>query len=118
MKKVFTLFYLSTLVLYGFSQAAMLKQDDFNSKVSTTDRGAYTKTGKNIKKGLQVELGFDYEWTDSPSPLFTQRVMTPLEGRLRLGLSKYVELNFAISNRQVKQDPQDKNSSFYETCLH
>jgi hypothetical protein len=112
MKKVFTLFCLSALTFYGFSQVAMLKRDEFKSKVSTTDRGAYTKTGENIKKGLQVELGFDYEWTDSPSPLFTRSVMTPLEGRLRLGLSKYVELNFAISNRQVKQDPRDKNSSF------
>jgi hypothetical protein len=40
--------------------------------------------------------------------------MSPIEGNLRLGLSKYVELDFAISNRQLIQRPWDENGSFQE----
>lgn len=114
MKKIFTFLSFIALSFTGFSQEELPQKDEFKSTVTTTDRGAYTKTGENIKKGLQVELGFDYEWTDSHNSIYKTDVMSPLEARLRLGLSKYVELNFAVSNRQMILRPWDENGTFQE----
>lgn len=114
MKKNITLLCIMAIAFLGFSQEEMPQKEEFKSIVSTTDRGAYTKTGENIKKGLQVELGLDYEWTDSYSTVYKTDVFSPLEARLRLGLSKYVELDFGISNRQLKLRPWDEDGSFNE----
>ncbi|MFT4970056.1 MAG: hypothetical protein ACI9O4_001808 [Chitinophagales bacterium] len=114
MKKIITLLTIMALVVFGFSQEEMPAKEEFKSTVSTTDRGAYTKTGENIKKGLQVEIGLDYEWTDSYNAINKTDVFSPLEARLRLGLSKYVEIDFAISNRQLVLRPWDDEGSFKE----
>lgn len=97
----------------GFSQeTTTLEKKPFKSTVPTTDRGAYTRTGENIKKGLQLELGLDYEWIDSKNTVFKTDVFSPIEMKLRLGLAKYVEVDFAISNRQMVLRPWDEDGTF------
>lgn len=96
----------------GFSQETEMAKEPFKSTVPATDRGAYTRQGENIKKGLQLELGLDYEWQDSKNTVFKTDVFSPIEMKLRLGLAKYVELNFDISNRQLVTRPWDEDGSF------
>ena len=114
MKKKISLIALMAITFFGFSQEAEVAKEEFKSTVPTTDRGTYTKSGSNINKGLQLELGFNYDWVDSKNTVFKTDVMSPIEGNLRLGLSKYVELDFAISNRQVILRPWDENGTFQE----
>jgi hypothetical protein len=114
MKKKLLIIALMAITFFGYSQETLTEKEEFTSTVPTTDRGTYTKAGSNINKGLQLELGFNYDWVDSKNSVFKTDVMTPIEGNLRLGLSKYVELDFAISNRQVIQRPWNENGSFKE----
>ncbi|MBL6875915.1 MAG: transporter [Chitinophagales bacterium] len=114
MKKIIALIAFLSLVAFGFAQDNMPFANVFKSKIETTDRGAFTKTGNNIKKGLQVEIGLDYEWTDSYNTVFKTDVFSPFEGKIRLGLNKYIEVDFAISHRQIHLNPWDDNGSFPE----
>jgi hypothetical protein len=104
MKKHLSFLALATTFLFSYSQENTLKEE-FNSEIPVTDRGTYTRTGNNINKGLQVELGFDYQWLDSEESAFKTDVMSPIQAKLRLGLSKHVELDFAISNKQMIVKP-------------
>jgi hypothetical protein len=114
MKKHLLFISLLAITFFGYSQETIIEEITFESTVPTTDRGTFTKSGSNINKGLQFELGFNYDWVDSRNNTFKTDVMSPIEGNLRLGLSKYVELDFAISNRQLVQRPWDENGSFQE----
>lgn len=114
MKKRLSFIALMAISFFAYSQEAPMEKEEFKSIVPTTDRGTFTRSGSNIKKGLQLELGFNYDWVDSKNNVFKTDVMTPIAGKLRLGLSKYVELDFAISNKQVILRPWDENGTFQE----
>jgi hypothetical protein len=114
MKKKLSLIALMAVMFFGYSQETAPLKEEFKSNVPITDRGAYTRPGSNINKGLQLELGYNYDWVDSKNNVFKTDVMTPIAGKLRLGLSKYIELDFAISNKQVILRPWDEDGSFKE----
>lgn len=107
MKKL-SLIVLALVGLVAYAQETTTEKE-FESEVMTTDRGSYTKTGTNIFKGLQIEAGMDYEWTDSENPTYKTDNFSPIELTARLGLSKYVELDFTIANRQLVVRPWDEN---------
>lgn len=100
MKKKLSLIALMAVMFFGYSQETAPVKEEFKSNVPITDRGAYTRPGSNINKGLQLELGYNYDWVDSKNNVFKTDVMTPIAGKLRLGLSKYIELDFAIRDRK------------------
>lgn len=103
MKKTLTLLVFSAFFILGYSQDTNENTDKapFESKVMNTDRGSFTRSGANIAKGLQVELGLGYDWVNSDSDTYKNDVFSPFKGKLRLGLSSKVEIDFAINNNQM-----------------
>ncbi|MCD8528949.1 MAG: hypothetical protein LRY27_03050 [Chitinophagales bacterium] len=102
----------SAIAMFGYSQntAVEEKNSDFESKLTTVDRGAYTRPAQNIRKGLQLEYGLNYEWTDSDNNLYKTDVFSPAQLKLRWGLSDRVEFNFKISNNQMVVRPWDETT--------
>lgn len=109
MKKKISLFALTAIMFFGYAQETETKTE-FESEVPTTDRGAYTRPGQNINKGLQIELGTNYEWSDSDNDTYKTDVYSPIQAKLRIGLSSKVELDLAISNREMIVRSWDESS--------
>lgn len=101
MKKHLSFIAMTAIMFFGYSQETTTTEAKFESEVPTVDRGAYTRPAQNIKKGLQIELGTNYEWTDSHNDVFKTDLYSPIQGKLRIGLSDRVELDFAINNQQM-----------------
>lgn len=99
MNKIF-LFAFTAITFFGNAQETVTKSE-FKSEVPTTDRGTYTRSGHNINKGLQIELGTNYEWTNSNDATYKTDNFSPIQGKLRIGLSNRVEVDLGISNRQM-----------------
>lgn len=99
MKKNILLLLLLVVSTFAYSQEEAKKE--FKSKVLTTDRGMFGRTGATVGRGLQVELGINYEWTDSDNSTYKTDVFSPIKAKLRWALHDRVELNFAISNNQM-----------------
>jgi hypothetical protein len=87
--------------LFSFGQEAENKNSTFESKVINTDRGTFTKSAVTVGKGLQFEAGMNHDWIQSTNPVFKTTVFNPFQGQMRLGLSKDVEFNLAISNNEL-----------------
>jgi len=111
MKKRISLYALTAIMFFGYSQETIETTPEFESEVPTTDRGTYTKSGQNIKKGLQIELGTNYEWTNSSNNTYKTDVYSPIQAKLRVGLSNKVELDFGISNREMVVRAWDESST-------
>ncbi|MCB9255626.1 MAG: transporter [Chitinophagales bacterium] len=103
MKKTLTFLMLSAILSFGYSQNTneSSASSSFESKVMNTDRGSYTRSASNIAKGLQVELGLGYDWVNSNNDTYKNDIFSPFKGKLRLGLSSKVEIDFAINNNQM-----------------
>lgn len=102
MKKNLLLLLLLVVSTFVYSQEETKKEKkEFNSKVLTTDRGMFGRTGATVGRGLQAELGINYEWADSDNPAFKTDVFSPIKAKLRWALHDRVELNFAISNNEM-----------------
>lgn len=99
MKKNILLLLLLVVSTFAYSQEETKKE--FNSRVLTTDRGMYSRTGATVGRGLQVELGVNYEWADSDNSVYKTDVLSPIQAKLRWALHDRVELNFAISNNEM-----------------
>jgi hypothetical protein len=99
-KSLFT--FLSIVCIASFSNAQDTDgKSAFESKVMNTDRGTFTRSATTIGKGLQLEAGIGNEWTQSTDPVFKTGVFNPFNGQLRIGLSKLVEFDLAISNNEL-----------------
>lgn len=101
---------MSAIMLFGYAQEVETTKVEFKSEVPTTDRGTYTRSGQNINKGLQIELGTNYEWTDSDNSTYKTDLFSPIQGKLRIGLSSRVEVDLAISNNQMVIRAWDESS--------
>lgn len=101
MNKVILTIGLIGSTLFSFGQEAESKTSTFESKVINTDRGTFTKSAATVGKGLQFEAGVNHDWVQSTNPVFKTTVLNPIQGQMRLGLSKDVEFNLAISNNEL-----------------
>lgn len=111
MKKVILIVGLIGSTLFGFSQEAESKSSTFESKVTNTDRGTFTRSAVTVGKGLQLEAGVNHDWVQSTNPVFKTTVFNPLTFQARLALHKDVEFNLAITNNELVQRNWDGSAT-------